>query len=98
MKLPVANAGSRRHNVNRRRKESIEGQKGKTAPELRRAIAEMRSEREEPYEPYRLYRKIANATKTAVMIQRTILLLLLLFSSAIAVKYTIPAKEVQVPF
>ena len=58
----------------------------------------MRSEREESYEPYRLYRKIANATKTAVMIQRTILLLLLLFSSAIAVKYTIPAKEVQVRF
>ena len=58
----------------------------------------MRSEREESYEPYRLYRKIANATKTAVMIQRTILLLLLLFSSAIAVKYTTPAKEVQVRF
>ena len=32
------------------------------------------------------------------MIQRMMLLLLLLFSSAIAVKYTIPAKEVQVRF
>lgn len=35
-------------------------------------------------EPYRLYRKIANATKAAVIIQRMMLLLLLLFSSAIA--------------
>ena len=58
----------------------------------------MRSEREESYKPYRLYRKIANATKTAVMIQRMTLLLLLLLSSAIAVKYTIPAEDVQVRF
>jgi hypothetical protein len=61
-------------------------------------MAEMRSEREERTKLYRLYRKIANATKTTVMIQRMTLLLLLLFSSAIAVKYTIPAKYVQVCF